>query len=69
MKTTPTTERMEGTEKPMAIIKPTLATLDQLPDWANLITRSLLEGLRVRDPYTYGHCRRVGRNARLLAKA
>jgi HD-GYP domain-containing protein (c-di-GMP phosphodiesterase class II) len=25
--------------------------------------------LKERDPYTYGHCRRVARNARLLAKA
>jgi HD-GYP domain-containing protein (c-di-GMP phosphodiesterase class II) len=48
---------------------PKLVTLDQIPDWAQLVTLSLLESLRLRDPYTYGHCRRVGRNSRLLAKA
>lgn len=30
---------------------------------------SLMQALRERDPYTYGHCRRVARNARLLAEA
>jgi len=53
----------------MAHPKPTLVTLDQLPDWAQLASQALLESLRLRDPYTYGHCRRVGRNARLLARA
>ena len=53
----------------MATPKPILATLDQIPDWAQLISKSLLESVRLRDPYTYGHCRRVGRYARLLAKA
>ena len=48
---------------------PKLITLEQIPDWAQLISLSLLEGLRLRDPYTYGHCRRVARNARLLAKS
>lgn len=41
----------------------------ELPDWTNSITRALLQALRARDPYTYGHCRRVGRYARLLAQA
>ncbi len=53
----------------MALPKPILASLDQLPDWAQLVTNSLLESLRLRDPYTYGHCRRVGRYSRLLARA
>lgn len=42
---------------------------ENFPDWSNAITRALLQALRERDPYTYGHCRRVGRYARLLAKA
>lgn len=29
----------------------------------------MLRALRHKDPYTYGHCHRVGRGARLLAKA
>jgi HD-GYP domain-containing protein (c-di-GMP phosphodiesterase class II) len=51
------------------MVIPKLVTLDQIPDWAQLVSLSLLESLRLRDPYTYGHCRRVGRNSRLLAKA
>jgi HD-GYP domain-containing protein (c-di-GMP phosphodiesterase class II) len=42
---------------------------DEVPDWANIIAQSLLEAIKARDPYTYGHCGRVGRYARLLAKA
>jgi HD-GYP domain-containing protein (c-di-GMP phosphodiesterase class II) len=42
---------------------------NDIPDWAVLITESLLQGLKERDPYTYGHCRRVARNAKLLAQA
>lgn len=42
---------------------------DQIPDWAYTITRALLQALKERDPYTYGHCRRVARTARLLAQA
>lgn len=40
-----------------------------VPDWAQLVAKALLQGLRERDPYTYGHCRRVARNARMLAHA
>src|SRR6185503_18764924 len=40
-----------------------------IPDWAYKVTQSLLQALKERDPYTYGHCRRVARNARLLAQA
>lgn len=40
-----------------------------VPDWARLVAASLLEAIRERDPYTYGHCRRVARQARLLAEA
>jgi HD-GYP domain-containing protein (c-di-GMP phosphodiesterase class II) len=42
---------------------------DQIPEWADHVARSLLQALKERDPYTYGHCRRVARNARLLAQA
>jgi HD-GYP domain-containing protein (c-di-GMP phosphodiesterase class II) len=41
---------------------------NDLPEW-KAITEALLQALRERDPYTYGHCRRVGRYARLLAQA
>jgi HD-GYP domain-containing protein (c-di-GMP phosphodiesterase class II) len=40
-----------------------------LPDWALLVTNSLLQSLKERDPYTYGHCRRVALYARMLAQA
>lgn len=39
-----------------------------IPDWAMAVANSLLQALKERDPYTYGHCRRVARNARLLAR-
>src|SRR4051812_27232808 len=39
------------------------------PDWIDRITDALLQALRARDPYTYGHCRRVARYSRLLAQA
>jgi HD-GYP domain-containing protein (c-di-GMP phosphodiesterase class II) len=42
---------------------------DQIPPWADHVAASLLQALKERDPYTYGHCRRVARHARLLAQA
>ena len=42
---------------------------ERTPDWTEIITHVLLEAIKERDPYTYGHCRRVSRNAKLLAKA
>lgn len=42
---------------------------DDIPDWAVYAVNALLEATKARDPYTYGHCRRVGRHAALLAKA
>jgi len=33
------------------------------------VIQALLESLKAHDPYTYGHCRRVGRNALLFAEA
>lgn len=42
---------------------------DNIPDWAYSVARALLQSLKERDPYTYGHCMRVARNAKLLAQA
>lgn len=42
---------------------------NDIPDWAEKVMLSLLAALKERDPYTYGHCRRVARNASQLAKA
>lgn len=42
---------------------------NDIPDWADQVMRSLLVALKERDPYTYGHCLRVARNARMLAQA
>ncbi|MBC7692764.1 MAG: HD-GYP domain-containing protein [Methylotenera sp.] len=42
---------------------------DNIPDWAYSVTETLLQALKERDPYTYGHCRRVAHNAKLLAQA
>ena len=40
-----------------------------IPEWAFSVAKTLLQALKEKDPYTYGHCRRVARNARLLAKS
>jgi HD-GYP domain-containing protein (c-di-GMP phosphodiesterase class II) len=42
---------------------------NNIPDWAEKVMMSLLQALKERDPYTYGHCRRVAHNARCLARA
>ncbi len=42
---------------------------ESMPEWARTMAMTLLRALRERDPYTYGHCRRVSRQARLLAQA
>ncbi len=42
---------------------------DQIPEWAFALTQVLMQALKERDPYTYGHCRRVARHARRLAQA
>ncbi len=44
-------------------------TGDGIPEWAETLANSLLKALRERDPYTYGHCYRVARNSKLLAKS
>ncbi|MGK5081868.1 HD-GYP domain-containing protein [Bdellovibrionota bacterium FG-1] len=41
----------------------------EIPDWAIAVAQSLLQALKERDPYTYGHCRRVARNSQRLAAA
>jgi HD-GYP domain-containing protein (c-di-GMP phosphodiesterase class II) len=46
-----------------------LGLLHEIPEWAFSVSKALMNALRERDPYTYGHCRRVARNARLLAQA
>ncbi len=46
-----------------------ISSWEQIPEWADAVSQSLLQTLKERDPYTYGHCRRVARNARLLAQA
>lgn len=42
---------------------------DDVPAWAHQVAKALMHALKERDPYTYGHARRVARNARLLAEA
>lgn len=42
---------------------------DHVPDWAHSMAQALLQTLKLRDPYTYGHCRRVARHSKLLAQA
>jgi HD-GYP domain-containing protein (c-di-GMP phosphodiesterase class II) len=46
-----------------------LAQKFDVPDWAQYVSKTLMQAMRERDPYTYGHCRRVSRTARLLAEA
>jgi HD-GYP domain-containing protein (c-di-GMP phosphodiesterase class II) len=46
-----------------------LAQQIEVPDWAQYLSKTLMQALRERDPYTYGHCRRVSRTAKLLAEA
>jgi HD-GYP domain-containing protein (c-di-GMP phosphodiesterase class II) len=54
--------------KPKDILSASTARVD-IPDWAYAVAKTLMQALRERDPYTYGHCRRVSRNAKLLAQA
>lgn len=54
--------------------KPKIALLNtpvitEIPDWAASVAKTLMQAMRERDPYTYGHCRRVARHARLFAAA
>lgn len=56
---------MQNLKKKSSLVSPT----EEIPEWASFVAKSLLQALRERDPYTYGHCRRVARHARLLAQA
>lgn len=47
----------------------TLAQPVEVPEWAQYLAKTLMQAMRERDPYTYGHCRRVSRTAKLLARA
>lgn len=42
---------------------------DDIPDWAHTVAKAMLQALKERDPYTYGHCRRVAHHSRMLAQA
>lgn len=42
---------------------------NDIPEWSKAVTKSILETVKAKDPYTYFHCCRVGRSARLLGKA
>lgn len=42
---------------------------DDIPDWAMPVANSILQTVKEKDPHTFLHCCRVGRNARQLAKA
>jgi HD-GYP domain-containing protein (c-di-GMP phosphodiesterase class II) len=66
-RTVATPSAAPATAGPTNVVTP--ANWEQIPDWAQILSRTLLQALRERDPYTYGHCRRVSRNARLLAQA
>lgn len=57
---------LTGAAKPASIHTDKLT---EIPDWARTIALTLLQAVKERDPYTYGHCRRVARHASLLAGA
>jgi HD-GYP domain-containing protein (c-di-GMP phosphodiesterase class II) len=40
-----------------------------VPSWAHLVAQSILNNVKVKDPFTFYHCARVGRGARKLAQA
>src|SRR5579885_453935 len=46
-----------------------ILVVDKIPDWATIVAKALMKALWERDPYTYGHCRRVARTSRLLGHA
>lgn len=46
-----------------------MSSSNDLPDWAELLAKTLMQSLKERDPYTYGHCRRVASNSVKLAEA
>jgi putative nucleotidyltransferase with HDIG domain len=42
---------------------------DDIPDWSLDVARQMLDLVNEKDPFTFHHCCRVGRNSRKLAKA
>lgn len=42
---------------------------DDIPDWSLDVARELLAEVKLKDPFTYYHCCRVGRGSRKFAKA
>ncbi|MGK5089962.1 HD-GYP domain-containing protein [Bdellovibrionota bacterium FG-2] len=46
-----------------------VATWDEVPVWADSVAQTLLQALKERDPYTFGHSLRVAHHASLLSKA
>lgn len=42
---------------------------DDIPDWSLEVAKQLLATVKAKDPFTFEHCCRVGRNSRRLAKA
>ncbi len=42
---------------------------DDIPDWATHFASAILQTVKEKDPHTFLHCCRVGRNSRQLAKA
>jgi len=60
-----------GTPSPSIVTAAAQAiqTVDKIPEWATLVAKALMKALWERDPYTYGHCRRVARTSRLLGQA
>lgn len=51
------------------MVKKGKAIISGVPSWAVIVAQSLMQALKERDPYTYGHSMRVARNAKLLAQA
>lgn len=42
---------------------------DDVPEWAKDVTASILRAVKEKDPHTFYHCCRVGRNAKKLGKS
>ena len=56
--------RLIGTERERHIV-----TVNEIPDWANEAVKTILQTVKLKDPYTFHHCIRVGKNARRFAAA
>ena len=60
-----------SSDKEMIVIglKEFILSWGDVPDWAQTTANSLLINVKVKDPFTFYHCCRVGRAARRLAQA